>query len=237
MKKTQILLIALTITTCAFLNLAAAEETNPKAENIAPEVVSETVPPEAVATLATAPEVATPKAVAPEEGKCKILDGVEFLTGFGWGKLRTTRNYNLIPFVVDFNFDLKPITRKIHINPPGLLQFQLEPYASFIFSPKSNVELGSGLLAFKWGVLPETSKIQPYLKIGAGMSYMTLHTVEQGTQFNFIEYGGIGVHYFFAKNTALTIEGRYRHLSNASIGDPNSGINTAFGLVGVSYQF
>jgi predicted porin len=66
---------------------------------------------------------------------------------------------------------------------------------------------------------------------------MTQHTREQSTQFNFTEQTGIGIHYFFRKNTAFTLQGRYRHLSNASIKHPNTGINTQFVIAGFSYQF
>jgi lipid A 3-O-deacylase len=69
------------------------------------------------------------------------------------------------------------------------------------------------------------------------MTYISLHTHEQGSQFNFIEYGGLGVNYFVRKNTALTLEGRFRHLSNAGIASPNTGINTYFIVAGISERF
>jgi hypothetical protein len=75
------------------------------------------------------------------------------------------------------------------------------------------------------------------MKAGAGMVYMTQHTQEQATQFNFIEQGGIGMHYFFRKNTAFTIEGRLRHLSNSGTKHPNQGINTYLAVYGVTYRF
>jgi hypothetical protein len=66
---------------------------------------------------------------------------------------------------------------------------------------------------------------------------MTLHTRQQSTQFNFTEHLGAGMHYFFGKNTAFTLEGRARHLSNASIKEPNKGIDSYFVLAGILYQF
>lgn len=170
------------------------------------------------------------------EAKPKCLEGVEYLSGFGWGKLRTKDNYNLYPFLVDFDFNLKPLTRKLNFNPKQLLQFQIEPFISFVSSPDANVETGTSFF-LKMGILPETAKFQPYIKAGVGMVYMTQHTKEQSTQFNFIEQGGIGLHYFFQKNTAFTLEGRFRHLSNASIKHPNTGINTYFAVAGITYRF
>jgi predicted porin len=66
---------------------------------------------------------------------------------------------------------------------------------------------------------------------------MTLHTKEQATQFNFIETVGVGAHYFFKKNLAFSLQGRIRHLSNADIETPNSGIETYSVLVGLTQTF
>ncbi len=171
-----------------------------------------------------------------QETKPKCLEAVEFFTGFGWGKLRWKRNYHLTPFMVDFDFNLKPLTQKLNFNPGQLLQFQIEPFISFVSSPDNNVETGTSFL-LKVGLLPQTSKFQPFILAGPGMVYMTQHTREQSTQFNFIEQAGIGIHYFFRKNIALTLEGRFRHLSNSGIKHPNTGINTQFVIAGISYQF
>jgi len=168
--------------------------------------------------------------------KPKCLEGVEFLTGFGWGKLRRKGNYHLTPFMVDFDFNLKPLTKKLNFNPRQLLQFQIEPFISFVAEPDTNMETGTSFL-LKLGILPQTSKFQPFILGGLGMVYMTQHTREQSTQFNFIEQVGIGMHYFFRKNIAFTLEGRFRHLSNSGIKHPNTGINTQFLLAGISYQF
>lgn len=171
-----------------------------------------------------------------EEKKPGSLEGIEFLTGFGWGKLHYQAGYRLIPLAVDFNFSLKPLLQKINLKPQPLAQFQLEPFINGIYQPDGNVEIGTCFF-FKMGLLPQSSKFQPYCKVGAGMVYMSQHTREQSTQFNFIEQGGIGIHYFFRKNIAFTLEGRMRHLSNAGIEYPNHGINTYFVLTGLTYEF
>jgi hypothetical protein len=166
----------------------------------------------------------------------KSLQGIEYFTGFAQGKLREQGSYSSIPLMVDFDFNLKPLTKKIGFNPWGLLQFQLEPFIAPVYRPDSNVELGNSFL-LKIGFLPEGFKFQPYFKGGLGMVYITQHTREQSTQFNFVEYVGGGIHYLFNKTTALTLEGRYRHLSNAAIKHPNKGITSYFVLIGLSYLF
>ncbi len=164
------------------------------------------------------------------------LETVDFLTGYGHSKLEGKGNCQLTPLMCDFGFTLKPLLKKAGLDVSSLVQFQLEPYLAPIIAPDPNVELGVAFL-LKVGLLPDTAKVQPYLKAGPGMSYMTLQTREQSTQFNFIEYLGAGVHYFFAKDTAATLEGRYRHQSNAGIDHPNSGINSYFILAGITRRF
>ncbi len=171
-----------------------------------------------------------------EEKGQKCLQGIEYFTGFTQAKLRQKGSYSGFPLMVDFDFNLKPLTEKIGFNPPGLLQFILEPFINPIYRPDGNLEAGNSFL-IKIGFLPEDFKFQPYFKGGVGLVYMTQHTREQSTQFNFIEYAGGGIHYFFKKNTALTLECRFRHLSNAAIKEPNKGITSYFALIGMSYLF
>lgn len=171
-----------------------------------------------------------------KEEESKFFQGIEFLSGFGIEKLHTQQTGHIIPIYVDFDFDLKPFTKKIGINPPGLLQFALEPFVSYVYGPKSDSEAGVNFV-FKVGILPETSKFQPYLKASVGHIYMSQNTNEQATHYNYNEYGAGGFHYFFKKNTAFTLEYRIRHVSNGGRKSPNRGINTSFTILGISYLF
>lgn len=171
------------------------------------------------------------------EGGSGLVSGIEVLTGWSYADLKSPQEeYAMVPLIVDFDFDLKPLVRKWGLNPTMLVQAQLEPFINTVYSPDANVEVGNAF-ALKVGFFPDTWSLQPYIKAGLGMVYMTQHTLEQSTQFNFIEFGGFGVHYFLTKNLALTVEGRFRHLSNSGIDHPNSGINNTFALAGISYQF
>lgn len=171
-----------------------------------------------------------------DEPKSSGIQGIEFLSGFAKAKLHEKGNYIMSPFVVDIDFDFKPIAKKIGINAKNLLQFQLEPYIAPVYEPESDIEIGNGF-ALKAGLLPETSKLQPYLKASIGFLYMTMHTREQSTQFNFFEYVGLGTQYYFNKSYAFTVEYRYRHASNCGLGNRNHGINSQFCLAGLAYKF
>ena len=161
---------------------------------------------------------------------------LEFLTGYGSARIKQKGVYHVIPFFFDFNFDLTALLEKHKIRFPGSLTFVLEPFISYVFSPNRNVEVGNNI-AFKIGILAETSKLQPYFKGGSGPIFISQHTREQGTQFNFNDFAALGVHYFFTKTVALTFEYRFRHISNAEIKKPNRGIDSHFGLCGVAFLF
>lgn len=164
---------------------------------------------------------------------CNGLESIEFFTGYLYGDLNKQDDYQAIPLMASFGFDLKPLVEKIGINTQGILQFQVEPFISPIFGPDANVELGVTFL-FKYA-FPLTERFMPYVKFGAGPAYMTLHTREQSTQFNFVDSAGMGFNWFLKEDVALACEFRYRHMSNARIKSPNKGINTYLALVGISF--
>ena len=56
------------------------------------------------------------------------LKGVEYLSGYGEAQLKQKGDYRVIPFMVGFNFDLKPLTQKVGFNPSSTVQFQIEPF-------------------------------------------------------------------------------------------------------------
>jgi len=177
-----------------------------------------------------------------EEAKKSMFSSIDVLSGYAWSKLKPKvgeelrRDYDFYPVFVGLGFNLKDLTKRIGFNPPVTFEFQLEPYIAYVSSPDANVEFGNSFL-LKFGLVPESWKLQLYGKAGVGMAYMTNHTHEQSTQFNFIESGGVGASYFISDHLALTVEGRIRHLSNAGIKQPNHGINTYFALAGVSYKY
>lgn len=169
------------------------------------------------------------------EGGC--LKGVEVLIGYGLAKLKSQQgNYQILPLFIGFDYDLKPLVNKKYLALPGLFQFVLEPFISYVSSPDNNIEFGNNFL-LKVGFLPETYRFQPYFKGGLGFIYMSQHTKEQGSQFNFNQCAGLGAHFFLAKDWAFTLEYRFRHISNADIEKPNKGINTNLGMFGISRRF
>lgn len=167
--------------------------------------------------------------------KPRWLKEVGIFTGYASGKLDEKPDYELIPTIFRLGFDLNPFINKFGWNTKGLLEFQLEPFINTVINPNSNVEVGSNFL-LKYA-FPLTKKIYPYVEGGLGMLYMSQHTREQATQYNFLPQGGAGIMYFLKDNLALSAGYRYRHLSNNSFEHPNSGINVDMYLAGLSIVY
>jgi lipid A 3-O-deacylase len=171
----------------------------------------------------------------PTQGIGQWLQEVGFFTGYIKGPLKVQRDFEAIPLGLRFGFDLKPFTKKFGFQPPGKLELVYEPFISTIAQPRSNVEMGLGI--FLKYAYPLTQNFYPYIEAGAGPYYMTLHTYEQSTQFNFVDQGGAGFYYFIKDDLAINLGFRYRHVSNSGIKHPNGGFEDDVYLIGVSRYF
>ncbi|NQU74294.1 MAG: acyloxyacyl hydrolase [Candidatus Omnitrophica bacterium] len=164
-------------------------------------------------------------------------------TGFAMTKLEEQGDYEIVPAQLRLGYNLNsvnlgfcdlflPIFRKFNIKPKGFTEFLFESFANTVIGPDNNVEAGCTIL-LKYSY-PLTEKIYPYALSGGGVAYISQDTREQSLQWGFTPQSGVGISYLFKKDTALNMEYRYRHFSNADIKKPNEGINVSMFLVGVS---
>jgi len=190
-----------------------------------------------LAALDKAAETPVPaKKEASSEAPCRWLKEVGLYSGYGVAPLKDPQSdYEIIPTIFRLGFDLNPFINKFGWNTKGLLEFELEPFINTVISPNSNVEVGSNFLV-KYA-LPLTKKIYPYFEGGLGMLYMSQHTLEQGSQYNFLPQAGSGIMYFLKDNLAISAGYRYRHLSNNSLASPNHGIDVNMAVVGCSVVY
>jgi len=72
---------------------------------------------------------------------------------------------------------------------------------------------------------------------GAGVSSTDIDGVDLTGNFQFNIQAGAGAHYFLSNRTALTVQYRWLHFSNAGIQEPNHGTNTQMFHLGVSWFF
>lgn len=148
-------------------------------------------------------------------------ESVDYFLGYGQGPLEKQDDYQFSILAVDFSYPLSSVW-----------DFQLEPFASYVFQPDSNFEIGLAFF-FKYSFFKK-KVISPYIKAGSGVIYTSQDTYEQSTDFNFVDQICGGFRVIFKKLTVF-LEYRHRHISNAGIKRPNSGLDSNLYLIGFSY--
>jgi opacity protein-like surface antigen len=151
--------------------------------------------------------------------------------GYGWS---TQRQTGVIPFYGQVGWSFpdwldRPLLRW-HLD----LQYVLEAWAGGTNSPYTS--------AFEIGVNPISLRLSwdrgqqfvPFVQGGLGVMYTSLQGVRTGGPFQFDELFGAGIEAFVSKRFALTVEYRYRHMSNAGIYEDNRGLDTQFVLIGIT---
>jgi hypothetical protein len=99
---------------------------------------------------------------------------------------------------------------------------------------------------FRWNFLTRSRRVQPWFQGAGGLVYTTHKfppdvLVPEGTPggtsvFNFSPQGGIGVHYFTRSKRSIDLGVNAVHISSASLGDRNPGVNASV-QVQVGYTF
>ena len=99
---------------------------------------------------------------------------------------------------------------------------------------------------FRWNFLTSSKRLQPWFQAAGGLIYTTHKFppdvlsgpgVPGGTSvWNFAPQGGIGVHYFTSAKRSIDIGANGVHISSASLGDHNPGVNAMWQLQ-VGYTF
>ena len=119
----------------------------------------------------------------------------------------------------------------------GAFEVLFEPVAAHYHEPFSASLFGASLV-LRYNFLA-FGRWMPYWDFGAGISWTDLapRIPEQSTKFNFLLELGPGLQYFLTERSALNVAVRMQHISNAYIGNRNTGINSILGLVGYSYYF
>lgn len=82
-------------------------------------------------------------------------------------------------------------------------------------------------------------RIRPYLEFAGGPFWTDLggRIPEQGSEFNFVLTGGIGVSVFITPHIALNAGYRFHHISDAGTKYPNLGLNASLPFAGFSFYF
>ncbi len=99
---------------------------------------------------------------------------------------------------------------------------------------------------FRWNFLTRSRRIQPWFQAAGGLIYTTHkfppdelvpHGTPGGTSvFNFSPQGGGGIHYFLRSGRSIDLGVNGVHISSASLGDRNPGVNASI-QIQVGYTF
>jgi lipid A 3-O-deacylase len=101
---------------------------------------------------------------------------------------------------------------------------------------------------FRWNFLTHSRRFQPWFQAAGGLIYTThkfppnilsnpARGIDGGTSvWNFSPQGGGGVHYFFRDKRSIDLGVNGVHISSASLGDRNPGVNSSI-QVQVGYSF
>jgi lipid A 3-O-deacylase len=99
---------------------------------------------------------------------------------------------------------------------------------------------------FRWNFLTHSGRIQPWFQAAGGLVYTTHkfppdilspHGIPGGTSvWNFSPQGGIGIHYFTRPRRSIDLGFNAMHISSASLGDHNPGVNALWQIqLGYTY--
>ena len=99
---------------------------------------------------------------------------------------------------------------------------------------------------FRWNFATHSKRIQPWFQGAGGLiytthkfppNYLSTPTIDGGTSvWNFTPQGGIGAHYFTRANRSIDLGVNAIHISSASLGDRNPGVNASI-QIQVGYTF
>ena len=117
----------------------------------------------------------------------------------------------------------------------GNVELLVQPVFARFTEPFA-AEAAGGSFLLKYNFL-SFGRWVPFWDAGAGMIWTNLapRIPEQSTPFEFVLETGPGVHYFATDRIIWTMGVRLHHISNANLGDRNTGINTVLPYVGISF--
>ncbi len=117
----------------------------------------------------------------------------------------------------------------------GNLELLLELFGGEQFKPNDRYFIGlTPLIRYNFAT---GTRLVPFVDAGAGVSSTNIDGPDLTGNFQFNIQVGAGIHYFLSDRTALTVQYRWLHFSNAQTRLPNNGANTQMFHVGVSWFF
>jgi len=155
------------------------------------------------------------------------------IVAFGRGSI-AEGSYEPVLMIVRLGYDLKNLFPRLW-DIDGSLSVYIEPQVNPVISPETDFECGVGL-GVKY-MHPLAGRLSGYVFASIGPHYISVITKDQSNGFIFSDTVGTGLSWFLTEKSAILIEYRFRHLSNAGLGKPNGGIDCHFGAIGYTLFF
>lgn len=166
-----------------------------------------------------------------------------FWAGLQAGKILTpVLHAGILSGQFEFGGNIMPLwqayTPAPHLQPYECIAPNGRPYVCFL-PVGGGTYTGVSLtpVIFRWDFLTRSRRIQPWFQAAGGLIYTThkfppdvlvAHGTAGGTSvWNFSPQGGIGVHFFTQPKRSVDLEVNAVHISSASLGDHNPGVNAS----------
>jgi hypothetical protein len=119
----------------------------------------------------------------------------------------------------------------------GRFEYALDAVPVFVVFQPANTAYGAGFnpLNLKWNFATR-GRIVPYLELSGGTLFSNRDIPTGTNNVNFTSAAALGTH-FLGESRNWSVEVRYMHISNAGLGDRNSGINTVQVRLGIGKFF
>lgn len=170
-----------------------------------------------------------------------------FSAGFQGGKVLTpVLHAGILSGQFELGANLMPLWQAY--TPAPHEQAFLIPGGSFVAPEGGGTYTGLSItpVIFRWNFATRSRRFQPWLQAAGGVIYtshkfppdeLVTHGTPGGTSvWNFSPQGGGGVHYFIRPKRSIDVGINGVHISSASLGDRNPGVNASI-QIQVGYTF
>lgn len=117
--------------------------------------------------------------------------------------------------------------------------WMIEPWVAYVNDDHGKHKTDSfeiGVNALFLRVVFGDRRWRPFLEGGEGAVYTDLRKQDLGTRLQFTSTIGGGLEWDIRPGMAIGLQARFRHMSNAGMASSNPGINTVYGLIGLTFR-
>lgn len=123
----------------------------------------------------------------------------------------------------------------------GNCEFLIQAFGASVFEDNPGNYAAGAMVLLRYNFVQPESKWAPYVQLGGGMVYNDIYKDKSqrliGQQWEFDLEAAVGLRYLLNDRWSASIEGGYRHISNADLADRNTGLNSLGVTAGLGLHF